>query len=176
MASCAICNARSIRPYSGNTVTNGPSGLQSVTVNAVDAGAAWADFDFDFAEQAKANAEAHNTEVVASVCSPTTAVVLSTLKEYTTAGSNRPLLQGDPQLPGARVIAGVLLLTSPAIDDDIVWAIPPNSVVVALRQDASVVADTSASFTSDRTAIRATLRISWGFTDPAAISKVTLTA
>jgi hypothetical protein len=44
-----------------------------------------------------------------------------------------------------------------------------------LRQDASVVTDTSVYFTSDRVAVRATLRVSFGFTYPAAVVKVTIT-
>ena len=42
-----------------------------------------------------------------------------------------------------------------------------------IRQDASVVTDSSVFFTSDRVAIRATLRVSFGFPYPLAITKVT---
>jgi hypothetical protein len=41
-----------------------------------------------------------------------------------------------------------------------------------LRQDATVVTDASVFFTSDRVAVRATIRVSWGFTDLAAVAKI----
>jgi HK97 family phage major capsid protein len=156
--------------YFGSTVTNGPSGLLSIASTSVDAGDAWA--DLDAFEEAKSVAEQHNTIVDAFVCSPATAVTLATLKQFTTAGSNVALLQNDPTAPASRVIGGVPLLTSPAIADNVVWSIPQNRVLVAMRQDASVVTDTSVFFGSDRVAVRATIRLSWGFTDPAAVAKI----
>ena len=48
---------------------------------------------------------------------------------------------------------------SPSVGADLVWAVPAAHSIFVIRQDASVVSDTSAMFTSDRTAIRATLRI-----------------
>lgn len=159
--------------FFGNTTTNGPAGLLSIAATAVDAGDAWA--DFDFVEEAKSNAEQHNTMVDTFVCNPATAVKLATLKEYGTAGSNKALLQSDPTAPASRVLGGVPLLTSPSIADDLVWAIPRNRVMVAMRTGTQVVTDTSAYFTSDRVGVRATLRIGWGFTDPAAISKIAIT-
>lgn len=128
----------------------------------------------DWTEQAKSNAEQANTTVDAVVCSPATAVTIATLKEYSTAGSNKALLASDPTAPASRVVAGVPLLTSPAIADNIIWAVPKNRIVVALRQGTEVVTDTSAFFTSHRVAVRAVLRIGWEFTHEAAISKVTI--
>lgn len=156
--------------YFANTSTNGPARLLSITSSAIDAGDAWA--DLDWAEEAKSVAEQHNTVIVAFVCSPATAVTIATLKEYSTAGSNKALLQGDPTAPASRVVAGVPLLTSPAIADNIVWAVPRARVIVAMRRDTSVVTDSSAFFSSDRTAVRATIRLSWGFTDAAAVGKI----
>jgi HK97 family phage major capsid protein len=159
--------------FFASTTTNGPAGLLSIAATAVDAGDTWA--NFDFVETAKSNAEQANTVVDAFVCSPATAVKLATLKEYGTAGSNKALLQSDPTAPSSRVLGGVPLLTSPSIAADIVWAIPRNRVIVALRNATQVVTDTSAYFTSDRVGVRATLRIGWGFTDPAAVSKIAIT-
>jgi HK97 family phage major capsid protein len=98
---------------------------------------------------------------------------LSTIKAFSTAGSNMPLLQADPTQPSARTISGVPLLVSPAVAADIVWAIPREHSLFVLRQDATVVSDSSVMFTSDRTAIRATLRVSFGFTQPLSIVKIT---
>lgn len=62
---------------------------------------------------------------------------------------------------------------SPSVGADLVWAVPAAHSIFVIRQDASVVSDTSAMFTSDRTAIRATLRIGFGFTHPTAVVKIT---
>jgi HK97 family phage major capsid protein len=97
------------------------------------------------------------------------------LKESTTAGSNRALLQADPTAPATRVVSGVPLLTSPSIGNDIVWGLPKARIIVALRQGTTVESDRSVFFTSERTAIRATVRVSWGFLDPAAVVKIATT-
>ena len=159
--------------YFGNTTANGPSGLLSITPTAADAGDACANLDaFEFA---KSNAEQHNTVVDTFVCNPATALKIATLKESTTAGSNRALLQADPTAPATRVVSGVPLLTSPSIANDIVWALPKARIVVALRLGTTVESDRSVFFTSDRTAVRATVRVSWGFLDPAAVTKIATT-
>lgn len=158
--------------YFGNTTTNGPAGLGSLTSTAVSAGTAWENLD-PFAE-AISNGEKNHTQVTTFACSPETALELAKLKDFDT--SNRPLLGPDPTQPGSRSILGVPLLVSPAIADDIVWAIPRSHSVVGLRRSANVVIDTSAYFSSDRIAVRATLRIGLGFTNQAAVSKITLSA
>jgi HK97 family phage major capsid protein len=156
--------------FAANTTTNGPAGLLSITPTAADAGDAWVNLDaFEFA---KSNAEQHNTTVDSFLCSPTTALKLATLKESTAAGSNRALLAPDPTAPASRVVAGVPLVTSPAIGNDIVYGIPRNRVVIALRSNTTVETDRSVAFTSDRTAVKAIIRVSWAFTDPAAITKI----
>ena len=122
---------------------------------------------------AKANAETLFTEVTSFVAAPATVLALSTLKEYGTAGSNKPLLQSDPTAPVSRQISGIPLYSSPAVAADIVWAIPAQRVLFVVRQDATVVSDTSVMFTSDRVAIRCTMRVSYAFTQPMAITKIT---
>jgi HK97 family phage major capsid protein len=146
--------------FFANTTTNGPAGLLSITPTAADAGDAWANLDaFEFA---KSNAEQHNTVVDTFVSNPATALKIATLKESTATGSNRALLQPDPTAPGVRTVSGVPLLTSPSIANDIVWALPKARIILALRQGTTVESDRSVFFTSDRTAVRATVRVSWG--------------
>ena len=159
--------------FFANTTTNGPAGLLSITPTAADAGDAWG--NLDAFEIAKSNAEQHNTTVDNFVCNPATALKLATLKSFAAVGSNIPLLAPDPSAPAARVIAGVPLLTSPTIANDVVWGIPKSRVIVALRQGTTVEPDRSVFFTSDRTAVRAIVRVSWGFVDPAAITKIATT-
>ena len=157
--------------YFGNTVTNGPSGLGSLTTSTATNGGSWA--TLDSFEAAKSAAETLHTSISSFVAAPATALALSTIKEYSTAGSNKPLLSADPTQPTSRTISGVPLYVSPAVAADVVWAIPQAHSLFVLRQDASVVTDSSVYFTSDRVAVRATLRVSFGFTYPIAIVKVT---
>jgi HK97 family phage major capsid protein len=109
------------------------------------------------------------------VCNPATAVKLATLKEFGATGSNKALLQADPTAPTSRVLGGVPLLTSPSIGDDVVWAVPRNRAVIALRSGTEVTTDNSVYFTSRRVGVRAVLRIGWAFTDVAAVSKIAIT-
>jgi HK97 family phage major capsid protein len=157
--------------FFGSTVSNGPSGLLSITPTAVDAGDDWV--DLDAFEEAKSVAEQHNTMIDTFVANPATALKIATLKETTT--SAKSLLAPHPTQPASRTVAGVPLLTSPTIGNDIVWALPKSRLIIALRQGTTVTTDSSAYFSSDRTAVRAVLRVSWGFADPAAVAKITTT-
>ncbi len=58
-----------------------------------------------------------------------------------------PLLTPDPTQPAARTISGVPLYVSPAVAADLVWAIPAAHSLFVLRQDSSVVTDSSVFFT-----------------------------
>ncbi len=121
----------------------------------------------------KSNAEQHNTVVDSWLCNPSTALKLATLKQFGTAGSNVALLASDPTAPASRVISGIPVVTSPTIGADIVYGIPRDDrVVIALRSGTTAEADRSVMFTSDRTAVRAIIRVSWAFTDPASITKI----
>jgi HK97 family phage major capsid protein len=151
--------------FFGNTTTDGPAGLGSITTATAGAGGSWS--NVDWAEACKSVAEQHNATVDTFACSPATALALATMKQFTSAGSNVPLLGSDPTAPASRVVAGVPLLTSPAIADNIVWALPRTRIIVALRLGTSVTSDSSVFFSSDRTAVRAIIRVSWGFIDPA---------
>jgi len=139
-------------------------------VSTVAAGASFA--NMDWAEEAKSLVETANSVLTAFVAHPDTALALATIKEQT--GSNKSLLGSDPTQPTSRTIAGVPLYTSPSVTaDTTVWGISAPHSIFVLRQDASVVTDTSAFFTSDRVAVRATLRVAFAYPHPAAIVKVT---
>ena len=148
---------------------NGPAGLGSITPSETYAGAAYANIDA-FLEAITA-AEAEGAQVNSFVTHPNTALALAKLKKAT--GSNEPLLQRDVTVPGGRVVAGVPLLVSPDADDDgSVWGIPKARVFVVIRRDVQVALDSSAFFTSDRTAVRVTARIGFGFPHEAAVVKI----
>ncbi len=145
-------------------------GLGNVADATQVAAAAWKDAD-PFTEAVYRAQEAGAT-ITSFVTSPAVALKLAQLKESTT--SNRDLLQPDPTAPAVRMIDGVPLLISPAVADGIVWGLPNDGrVLLPIRQDVDLVRDESAFFTSDRVAIRATMRITALFSHPAAIVKIT---
>lgn len=102
------------------------------------------------------------------------AVALSLAKLKTGSGSNAHLLGQDPTSPTKRTIAGVPLYVSQYVEDGVVWGIPSERTVIGLRQDVSVATDSSAYFSSDRTAIRAVLRAGFAFPHSEAVVKVTV--
>jgi HK97 family phage major capsid protein len=157
--------------FFGSTTPQGPSGLGSLTTAVASNGGSWA--NLDSFEAAKANAETLHTIVTSFVASPATVLELSTLKEYGSAASNKPLLGADVTQPTSRTIGGVPLYSSPAVAAGIVWAIPAQHVIFVVRQGAELVSDSSVMFTSDRVAIRCTMRVTYAFTQPMAITKIT---
>ncbi|WP_062385991.1 phage major capsid protein, partial [Demequina iriomotensis] len=146
-----------------------PAGLEDLTgVTDVDAGAAWANLD-PFAE-AISNAEGLGLTVDSFVANPADALILAKLKEA--ASSNRPLLGADPANPTKRTLQGVKLYVSPAVTVGTVWGVPQARVFMVRRKNVDLQVDRSAYFTSDRTAIRATMRVAFAFPHEAAIQKV----
>jgi HK97 family phage major capsid protein len=159
--------------YFGLHTTNGPDGLRALTAaTSIDATGALTDLDA-FAE-AIAESENVGGTISSFVASPAVALALAQLKEYGASGSNVPLLGVDPTQPTRRLVQGVPLIVSPAVGDDVVWAIPRQYSYVVLHDDVTLDVDASPFFTSDRIAVRATLRVSWGFPHPASIVRIVL--
>ncbi|CAM2884991.1 phage capsid protein [Mycobacterium intermedium] len=154
------------------TTPDGPGGIPGISgVSTVDAEGDYANID-PFSD-AVYTAEQHNGVITAFVTNPATAMKLARLKSGTDL--NTPLLQADPTMPGKRQILGIPLLTSPYVTtvDDTVWAVPKAMAYMVIREAAEVEADRSVFFTSDRVAVRAILRIGFGFPNPAAIVRIT---
>lgn len=112
--------------------------------------------------------------ISAFVANPADALTLAQLKDED--GSRRPLLGTDPTQPTGRTIAGVPLVTSAAVTAGTVWGIPKDRVLIPLREDVTLTRDESVFFTSDRIAVRATMRMTTLFPHEAAIQKITLGA
>lgn len=155
------------------TTTNGPSGLPSVSgvTSVTTTDTAYKNVDL-FSDAIYQSAQ-HNGVITAWVTNPATAQALAKLKVADTW--NQPLLQPDATRPGQRQILGIPLLTSPHVDTtgNEVWGIPKADTYMVVRQEAEVESDTSVFFTSDRVAVRAIVRLGFGFPNPPAIVKIT---
>lgn len=155
--------------FFANTTTNGPAGLKSLTTTVVSAGGSWSNAD-PFTQAVYA-VEAVGATVSAWVANPADALLLASIKEAT--GSNKGLLEPDATKPGQRVIGGIPLYVSPAVAVGEVWGIPKDRVLAMLRKNVTVEVDQSVYFSSDRTAIRAVMRVGFGYPHPLGIVKVT---
>ncbi|MBD8057224.1 phage major capsid protein [Rhodococcus ruber] len=150
-----------------------PAGLSTLSgIGSIPAGTAWT--SFDWAADALSAAETAGAQLTSWVTSPAVALALSKLRKAT--GSNEALLGADPTQPTRRIIAGLPLFISPDIEANTILGIPAAHVYTVVREDAEVVSDSSVFFTSDRVAIKGTVRVGFGFTHPAAVQKITVTA
>ena len=159
--------------FFGDTVSNGPSGLESLLAyQFIDTDTVPLS-NVDAFTEAIAKAENVGARVTAFVANANTVLALSKLKKLT-SGSNEPLLQPDPTLPTRRQILGVPVYSVPAtvVPNNLVWAIDGSRVFIVVRQDAELAVDASRYFESDRLGIRATLRLSFGFPHEASIVRI----
>jgi HK97 family phage major capsid protein len=91
------------------------------------------------------------------------------------SGSNESLLAPDPTQPARRMLVGRPVYVSPGVATKTIFGITGDRAVIVVRDDARLEVDGSVFFTSDRVAIKATLRVGFGFPHPAAIAKITHT-
>lgn len=146
--------------FFGNQSTPAPAGLESIVSTAVDAGG-YADLD-PFAE-AISEAEQVGATINTWVTDPATALTIATIKDE--SGSNRALLEG-------RTILGRELLVSEAVTAGVVWGIPRDRVIVAIRQDSELTTDDGRYFEYDAIAVRAVMRVAIGFPHEAAVVRI----
>lgn len=159
--------------FFGNLASPAPAGLGALTngsVSRIVAGTGPSNLDA-FA-QALAAVEQDGGTITAFVANPTDALTIATLK--TATGTNQPLLGTDATAGTARQVLGVPLLVSPKVAAGTIWGVSAARNYTVLRNDVTVVADASAFFTSDRVAVRATLRVGFGFPTPKAVAKIAL--
>ena len=145
-----------------------PAGLGSINANEITA-TEWADLD-PFTEAIYA-AEGVGATLGAFVANPNDALALAKLRKAD--GSNENLLQVDPTQPTRRLVAGVPLLVSPAVQEGTTWGLPAERVVIAIREDIQVDRDTSAYFTSDQVAVRGILRGTFLYPHETAVQRIT---
>jgi HK97 family phage major capsid protein len=158
------------RAFFGATIANGPSGLDSLAgVQHVDGGGTYTNLD-PFANALSKLEQVDSGLARSFIAHPTTLLQLSQLKVGT--GYLLPLLGPDATSPTKRSILGVPCYWSPAIEEGLVWLVAQSKSFVVMRSNATVVTDTSAFFSSDKTAIRASLRVSFAWPHQAAVVRI----
>ncbi|MFA7511859.1 MAG: phage major capsid protein [Mycolicibacterium vanbaalenii] len=157
--------------FFGDTVANGPDGISSLNdIQFVDADTIT---NVDPFSEAISKAENEGAQITAFIANAATVLALSKLKKLTT-GSNEPLLQPDPTLPTRRQILGVPLYSVPntVVPANTVWAVDISRVFVVVRQDVELSVDESFYFGSDSLAVRAVMRVAFGFPHERAVIKI----
>ncbi|MFI5567282.1 phage major capsid protein [Streptomyces sp. NPDC051740] len=165
---------RSIARQIANSVDNAllnslaapnPAGLSSLSgISTVEAPVTYANLD-PF-EHALSLSEAAGGNVNAWVTNAATALEIAQLK--TASGSNQALLNGDLTAEGRRTILGRPVFVSPHAPADVVYGISRNDMLIVVRDDTRVEIDKSAYFTSDRVAVKGTMRVGFAFPRAAA--------
>lgn len=154
---------------------NAPAGLEDLeSITEIEATTLE---DLDAFTEARFAAAQHDATVGAFVAHPTTAQRIATLKEDSTSARN--LLTSVPEGDSSGIVAsidGIALRTSTAVAEDTVWAIPNDRVVLGIREDVNIQVSDQVFFSSDRIAIRATMRAAFGFLDQSSIVKITVPA
>ncbi|WP_349864129.1 phage major capsid protein [Leifsonia sp. WHRI 6310E] len=123
---------------------------------------------------ALAAAESVGAPVDAWVTDPATAKSLAKLKQGTS--SNLPLFGTGATNGIQRDVLGVPLFVNPNVLAGTVWGVPKTRVFTVLRQDVTIDIDKSRYFEFDQTAIRAVLRLAWGFPQPQSVVKIKKTS
>lgn len=113
-------------------------------------------------------AEGAGASLTAFLVSPDDALTLAKLKVST--GSNETLMQGQ------RVINGIPIIVAPSLAAGTIYGVDASRIYSVIREDVRVDVDASVYFTSDRLAVRTTMRLGFGFADPASIIKLTSAA
>ena len=163
--------------FFGDTVANGPSGIESLD----DVQETTLSFDGSLDVIAEAVSLAENAGVpvlnpldgrpnMSLVGNPADVLTLSTAK--VADDSRQPLLGPDATQATGRSALGIPLYSAPACAEGIMWLVPRDRTFVVVRDNPEVIADSSAFFSSARTAIRAILRVGIGFPHQAAIIRV----
>lgn len=160
--------------FCGNVANPAPKGLAALADAAVSLVSRTAKFtnsdNLDDFAQAASLVEVAGGSVSAWLANPVDALALATMKAGST--SSAPLLSADPAQAARRTIEGRPLLISPAVAAGTIYGVDKTAAFVVLRENTRVEVDRSVFFTSDRFAVRAVMRVGFGFTDPKRVARI----
>ena len=151
--------------FMGNLKATNPAaaaGLGSITPTVVSG----ALDSLDSIHEAKAAAAAEGGAPSVLLVNPADLLALATLKDQ--ADSNRALLADTS------VVAGLPVVSSRHVAAGSLWMLDATQIVTVLREDVTLAVSHDSHFTSDRVALRATLRVGFAFPKPAALVRIDL--
>ena len=148
--------------FMGNLAAPAAKGLGSITPTVVSG----ALDSLDSLHEAKAAAAAEGGTPTVLLAHPTDLLALAVLKDQ--ADSNRALLADTTNAAGLPVVASRHATAGQ------LWVLDASQIVTVLREDVTLAVSHDSHFTSDRVALRATLRVGFAFPRPAALVRVDL--
>ena len=151
------------RGFLGDLAAPAAKGLDSLTDVSVVEGAL---DSLDSLHEAKAAAAAEGGTASVILANPSDVLALALLKDE--SGSNRALVESTS------TIAGLPVISSRHVAAGKLWVLDASQIMTVLREDVELATSTDSHFTSDRIAIRATMRIGFAFPRPAALVRVDL--
>lgn len=153
--------------FFGNTVTNGPSGLLSLTgVNVIDTGTILLD-SLDAFHEAKFAALADGANITHFILAPDVALALSKAKQ----GDDLNIGLLDNVGDGV-TLAGVPVLVSTDVAAGNAWGVDSSQIFVVQRTGTTITKSVDAAFDYDAVQVRATARVGFGFANPAGIVRL----
>lgn len=157
--------------FVGSLAAPAPAGLASLTgVTTIPVAGGWANTDpFIDSTAAAAGVGATLTHWVVSAADFT-----AIRKLKTATGSNQTLLTADAG--GGLMLEGLPVVVSPDLPAGTAYGLDSTRIVFGVREDAQVISDSSVFFTSDRVAVRATMRLTWAFPHEESVIKLSVTA
>lgn len=156
--------------FFGNTVSNGPSGLLSLSgINVVDTGTVTLT-SLDPFHEAKAAALADGATITHFLLAPDVALTLSKAKQLS-SGSNVGLLDSTGVADGV-TLAGVPVLVSTDVASGNAWGVDASQILVVQRTGTTVTTSADAAFDYDAVQVRATARVSFGFANAAGVVRL----
>lgn len=150
------------RGFLGNLAAPAAKGLDSITPTIVSG----ALDSLDSIHEAKAAAAAEGGAPSVILANPADVLTLALLKDQT--GSNRSLIEDTT------TVAGIPVLASRHVAAGKLWLVDSTQIVTVLRDDVELAVSSDAFFTSDRIALRATMRVGFAFPRPAALVRIDL--
>ena len=95
-----------------------------------------------------------------------------TALQLVVGGDDRPLISGDPTAGAPPVIAGLAVWPTPALPAGTALVAQADQILVAVREDASVVVSEHALFANDGQVARVIARVDVGVADPDGLATV----
>lgn len=151
--------------FVGNQPSPAPAGLGSLA----DVETLGLDLsNLDSFSEAQAAAESMGSLLSAFLISPADALAIAKLKAGT--GSNQDLLIDK------RIVNGLPLIVSQHLPAGTIYGVDSTRIYAVLREDVTLATSADAFFTSDKLAVRSTVRVGFGFADRNAVVKLTAAA
>ena len=158
--------------FLGNLASPAPAGLESVASTPANTlsltGESFKDFGLDPFAWAVSVAEADGSNVSAFLAHPDDALAMAQMVDA--VDSRRPLLAD------ARAVMDRPVLVNRHVTPGTIWAVDRSRIFTVLRQDTTIAVSDGPFFTSDSVAIRATMRVGFGFPHPGSALRIQLEA